>query len=135
MKTNEIIFDNQIITNNFRTFYNSNNNISNNSSIKFPNNKFKKDIPLTANIFKNHELQKSLSINIFSNNKISTNSNFSGNYNNILDNKNSFLTMIPINPNKEKNSIPSMKNFLQNSKLKLKYNSFYKKKKSKYKKF
>ena len=128
MKTNEIIFDNQIITNNFRTFYNSNNNISNNSSIKFPNNKFKKDIPLTANIFKNHELQKSLSINIFSNNKISTNSNFSGNYNNILDNKNSFLTMIPINPNKEKNSIPSMKNFLQNSKLKLKYNSFYKKK-------
>ena len=126
MKTNKIIFDNQL-TNNFRTFYYNNNN---NSSIKlFQNNKYKKDIPLTANIFKNHELQKSLSINIFSNNKISSNSNFSGNYNNILDNKNSFLTMIPINQNKEKNIIPSMKNFSQNSKLKLKSNSFYKKKK------
>ena len=107
MKTSEKIYENKI-NNKFRASYGL--NINNNSSSKIlSNNKFTQDIPLTTNIFKNHELQKSLSININNNNKFQ---------NNLLNNKTSFLTTIPVNSNKNKNLLLNMKSFYQNYKNK-----------------
>ena len=107
MKASEIIYENKL-NNKFRTSYCV--NINNNSSSKIlSNNKFTQDIPLTTNIFKNHELQKSLSININNNNKFQ---------NNLLNNKTSFLTTIPVNSNKNKNLLLNMKSFYQNYKNK-----------------
>ena len=128
MKLNEIVIKNHR-NNNFRLFHN------NNSSSKIlPNNKFKKEIPLTTNIFKNYELQKSLSINISNNNKFP--SNYSESYNNILNNKNSFLTTIPITQNRGRNYLPIMQEFnLTNKNISTKTNSYYVKKKKNKEKF
>ena len=128
MNQNEIIIKNHR-SNNFRLFHN------NNSSSKIlPNNKFKNEIPLTTNIFKNYELQKSLSINISNNNKFP--SNYSESYNNILNNKNSFLTTIPINQNRGRNYLPIMQEFnLTNKNISTKTNSYYVKKKKNKEKF
>ena len=107
MKASEIIYENKL-NNKFRTSYCV--NINNNSSSKIlPNSKFIQDIPLTTNIFKNHELQKSLSINIYNNNKF---------HNNLLNNKSSFLTTIPVNSNRDNNISPNMQSFYQNYKNK-----------------
>ena len=107
MKTSEKIYENKI-NNKFRASYGL--NINNNSSSKIlSNNKFTQDIPLTTNIFKNHELQKSLSININNNNKFQ---------NNLLNNKTSFLTTIPVNSNRDNNISPNMQSFYQNYKNK-----------------
>lgn len=129
MKINEIIFDS----------HNSNSNkkiYNNNSSTKLlSNKKFKQEIPLSANIFKNHELQKSLSINIYNNNKIPSSLKYSDNYNNLLNSKNSFLTTIPIIPNKENKNLPQMQNFSVNTKFNSRNNSSFFKKRSNRKNF
>ena len=107
MKASEIIYENKL-NNKFRTSYCV--NINNNSSSKIlPNSKFIQDIPLTTNIFKNHELQKSLSINIYNNNKF---------HNNLLNNKSSFLTTIPVNSNRDNNLSPNKQSFYENYKNK-----------------
>ncbi len=105
MKINE---DKIKSNNKFKTFYNSN------SSTKLlpNNNKFKKNSLLTPNLFKNHELQKSLSIKINNSNKTPTKIKFSQNYTNPLDSKNSFLTIIPINSTK-KDNLPQIGTYFQ----------------------
>ena len=109
MKINKIIHESQ-------SNYNHKHFSNNNSSTKLlPNNKFKQEIPLSTNIFKNHELQKSLSINIFNNNRNSSNCNFQDKYNFLFNQKNSFLTTIPIHINKKNNNLPKMQNFFSNT--------------------
>ena len=120
MKKNEKKIESQR-NNNFRSFYNDSP-----SNKILPNNKFKKEIPLTTNIFKNRELQKSLSIKITNSNKIP--SKYSGHSNNILNSKNSFLTTIPISQNRTGNFLPVMQDFNQSNKF-TKTNSFYLKRK------
>ena len=131
MNSNRIASDRKLKNNNaIRIFHTS-------SAKILHNNKYKNEIPLTTNIFKNHELQKSLSIHInnLNNNKNLSNSNFSGNYNNIIDNKKSFLTMIPINSNQGNNFLPLLKGFFSYSKYKAPNNSFYLKRRNNKKSF
>ncbi len=115
------------INNRFKTFYN------NDSSIKLtPNNKFNKYCLLTPNLFKNHELRKTLSIKINNGNNTPSKIKYSHNYHNSMDPKNSFLTIIPINANNN-NNLPQLETFYQDN-ISNNWKKFFSLKKRKYNK-
>ena len=122
MKINEEAIQ---ISPHYKTFYNCD------TSYKLSaNNKFNKYSQLTPNLFKNHELRKSLSIKVNNNNKSPSKVKYSHNYNNTCDSKNSFLTIIPINTN-NKRELPQLETFYQDNSNK---KQFYSLKKNHYKK-
>ena len=135
MLTNDKIFYSH------RTLYNNNNDtptkiIENNSTNFKSYSQNKKSSSLSPNLFKNRELQNSLSIKINDNPRKATNLKFTQNYNSLDEPRSSFLTMIPItNSNFGKKHLPEIQiqTNLPHKKIKNNFRnkSFYLKRKEK----
>ena len=83
---------------------------------------------LSPNLFKNRELQNSLSIKVNDNSRKVTNLKFAQNYNTLDEPRGSFLTMIPIsNSNFGRKNLPDiqMQTILPNNKRYYRNKSFY----------
>ena len=136
MQTNDTIFNN-FSNKSYRALYNNNDTPTkiignNNHHNSYSQNK--KNSSLSPNLFKNRELQNSLSIKVNDNSRKIKNLKFAQNYNSLDEPKSSFLTMIPIsNSNFGKKNLPEIQ--IQtilpnnNNKSKFRNKSFYSKRK------
>ena len=113
MQTNENIF-NSFENKNYRGIYNNNDTqtkiIENNNTTNYKSfSRVKKNSTLSPNLFRNRELQNSLSIKVNDNPRKMTNLKFVQNYNSLDEPKSSFLTMIPItNTNVGRKNLPEI---------------------------
>ena len=113
MQTNDKIFNNYE-NKSYRGLYNNNNDtptkiIENNTTNYKSYTKNKKNSTLSPNLFRNRELQNSLSIKINDNPRKVTNLKFTQNLNSLDEPKSSFLTMIPIsNSNFDRKNLPEL---------------------------
>jgi len=140
MQTNNKIFNN-FTSKSYRSLYNNNNNdtptkiIENNNTHYSSYSQNKKNSALSPNLFKNRELQNTLSIKVNDNSKKVTNLKLAQNYNLFNEPKSSFLTMIPIsNSNFDRKNLPEIQIqtvFPHNNKNNYRSKSFYLKKRNK----
>jgi len=139
MQTNDKKFNN-LRNKSYKSLYSNNNDtpikiIKNNKNHYNSYSHNKKNSPLSPNLFRNRELQNSLSIKVNDNSKKATNLKFAQNYNSLDEPKSSFLTMIPIsNSNFGRKNFPDiqMQTILpKNNKRNFRSKSFYLKSRNK----
>jgi hypothetical protein len=138
MQTNDKIFNN-FTNKSYKSLYCNNKDtptkiIENNNNHYNSYSQNKKNSSLSPNLFRNRELQHSLSIKVNDNSRKSTNLKLAQNYNSFNEPKSSFLTMIPIsNSNFARKNLPEIKfqTILPINKFKYRSKSFYLKRRTK----
>jgi len=113
MQANDKIFNN-FANKSYKSLYSNSNDtptkiIENNNTNYNSYSQNKKNSALIPNLFKNRELQNTLSIKVNDNSRKPTNLKFAQNYNSFDEQRGSFLTMIPIsNSNFGKKNLPEI---------------------------
>ena len=113
MKANDKLINN-FTSISYRSLYSNSNDTptkvtENNNNHYNSHSQNTKNLPLSLNLFRNRELQNTLSIKVNDNPRKATNLKFAQNYNNLDEPKSSFLTMIPIaNSNFGRKNLPDI---------------------------